>query len=177
MSVANSNNGVAVNLRVNPPEQERAALIKELVNYNQSKIGPRHFSQFGIFARSPTQELIGGLLGCISWKWLSIEVLWVCESARCFGVGGRLLREAEEFALMHDCRFAFVETYSFQARGFYEKHGYRLFGKLENYPPGHECYYLRKTLRAGLAESSTDDIKRAQSTLAKKDKNLAVTVR
>ncbi len=56
-------NGVAVNLRVNPPEQERAALIGKLVHYNQSKAGPRHFSQFGIFLRGPIQELIGGLVG------------------------------------------------------------------------------------------------------------------
>src|SRR6516162_8716363 len=67
--LTNPTDGVAVNLRVNPPEQERAALIKKLVDFNQSKAGPRQFSQFGIFARGPTEELIGGLLGHISWKW------------------------------------------------------------------------------------------------------------
>jgi ribosomal protein S18 acetylase RimI-like enzyme len=99
-----------------------------------------------------------GLLGHISWKWLSIEAFWISESFRRGGFGGRLLREAEEFALTHDCRFAHVETYSFQSRGFYEKHGYRLFGKLANYPLGHECYYLHKTLRARSAEFFGNDI-------------------
>jgi GNAT superfamily N-acetyltransferase len=173
--LTNPTNGVAVNLLVNPSEQERTALIKELVDYNQSKAGPRQFSQFGIFARGHTQELMGGLLGYISWKWLSIEVFWVAESARRLGVGGRLLHKAEEFALRQDCRFALVETYSFQARGFYEKHGYRLFAELENYPIGHECYYLRKTLAAGFAGFSADDIKRAGVLFAQKDKNLVVT--
>ena len=82
-------NAVSVNLRVNPPEQERAALIKKLVDYNQSKAGRRQFSKFGIFARDSTQELIGGLLGYMSWKWLSIEAFWVAESSRGLGMGGR----------------------------------------------------------------------------------------
>ena len=33
--LTNPTNGVAVNLQVNPSEQERTALIKELVDYNQ----------------------------------------------------------------------------------------------------------------------------------------------
>jgi ribosomal protein S18 acetylase RimI-like enzyme len=156
--LTNPTSGVAVTLRLNPPEQERVALISKLVDYNQSKAGPRHFSQFGIFSRGPSQELIGGLLGYISWKWFSIEAFWVAESFHRVGLGARLLRQAEEFALTHDCRFAHVETYSFQARGFYEKHGYGLFGKLENYPLGHNCYYLHKTLRAGSAEFFANDI-------------------
>jgi GNAT superfamily N-acetyltransferase len=97
--------------------------------------GALHNLEF--FLRDLREEVVGGLLGHINWKWLSIDVFWVAESLRRIGLGAQLLREAEEFALAHDCCFAHVETYSFQARGFYEKHGYRLFGRLDNYPLGH----------------------------------------
>ena len=82
-------------------------------------------------------------------------LVWVAE-----------LCEAEEFALTQDCRFAHVETYSFQARGSYKKHGYRLFAKLENYPLDHECYYLHKTLGVGLAEFSADNIQASTGSAA-----------
>ncbi|MEA3146360.1 MAG: hypothetical protein QOI53_1859, partial [Verrucomicrobiota bacterium] len=36
--------------------------------------------------------------------------------------------------------------FDFQARGFYEKNGFHVFGTIENYPIGHERYYLIKRL-------------------------------
>jgi hypothetical protein len=41
-----------------------------------------------------------------------------------------------------------LETHSFQARPFYEKCGYKVFGTLEDYPPGHAKFFLRKRLAA-----------------------------
>ena len=44
------------------------------------------------------------------------------------------------------CRYAHLDTFSYQARPFYDRLGYRLFGELENYPPGHSRFFLRKQL-------------------------------
>ena len=62
------------------------------------------------------------------------------------GTGRRILIAAEEEALRRGCRYAWLDTFSFQARGFYEKLGYSVFGTLEDYPAGHSRYFLRKTL-------------------------------
>ena len=57
-----------------------------------------------------------------------------------------MLAAAEAEALRRGCRGARLFTYSFQARGFYEKHGYTVFGVLDDFPPGHSQIWLRKTL-------------------------------
>jgi hypothetical protein len=52
--------------------------------------------------------------------------------------------EAE--AIRRGCHGAFLDTFSYQARPFYEKLGYEVFGTLEDYPPGHQRFYMRKRL-------------------------------
>ncbi|MGC6728099.1 hypothetical protein ACP0GO_26835, partial [Escherichia coli] len=39
-----------------------------------------------------------------------------------------------------------LDTYSFQARGFYEKLGYTVFGTIDDFPPGHQRFFGRKRL-------------------------------
>jgi hypothetical protein len=54
----------------------------------------------------------------------------------------------EEEATRRGCKYAYLDTLSFQARGFYEKHGYTVFGELAHFPPGHRKYFLKKDLLA-----------------------------
>lgn len=51
---------------------------------------------------------------------------------------------AEAEALQRGCSRAKLRTFSFQARGFYEKEGYRVVGELEDYPPGETFYWMQK---------------------------------
>jgi len=44
------------------------------------------------------------------------------------------------------CHSAWLDTFEFQARGFYERLGYSCFGELPNYPVGFSRYFLKKTL-------------------------------
>ncbi|HAK36566.1 MAG TPA: biphenyl 2,3-dioxygenase, partial [Pantoea sp.] len=62
------------------------------------------------------------------------------------GVGTQLIRAAEEEARRRGCRYAQVDTASFQARPFYEKLGYSLRFSLDNYPRHHQRHYLSKAL-------------------------------
>lgn len=90
-----------------------------------------------------------GLMGRLLWSWsgegfLYVSNLWVHESLRGQDYGSRLLRQAEDAAQEAGCRAAYLTTFSFQARPFYEKQGYRCVGALENYPPGHSYYWMAK---------------------------------
>ena len=49
-------------------------------------------------------------------------------------------------AIRRGCFAATLETHSYEALGFYQKRGYEVFGMLEDYPPGHSKYFLRKRL-------------------------------
>jgi GNAT superfamily N-acetyltransferase len=77
-----------------------------------------------------------------------VELLFVPESLRRGGLGRRLMRDAEEEAIRRGCRGAWLDTFSFQARGFYERLGYAAFGLIEDYPPGHSRIFLKKTFGA-----------------------------
>lgn len=47
------------------------------------------------------------------------------------------------------CKYAFVDTFSFQAPAFYEKHGYREVFTLEDYPYTEKRHYYTKALQRG----------------------------
>ncbi len=93
-----------------------------------------------------TGDIRGGLVGEICWNWMEVKILMVDEDLRSGGHGTRLLREAERIASARGCDFIKLDTLSFQARGFYEKHGYDVFGTLENVGRDHRHFYMKKDL-------------------------------
>jgi len=92
-------------------------------------------------------RLLGGLVGSTVWGWLYINLLWVDKSRRGAGLGRKLVLAAEAEAVRRGCHAAFLNTFSFQARGFYEKLDYTVFGQLDDFPPGHQRIYLQKRLK------------------------------
>jgi len=86
------------------------------------------------------------LLGEIRWRWLYVAKLWVSESVRGKGHGSELLRAAESHSRAEGCLGIYLDTFEYQARPFYEKLGFELFGTLEGYPPGYRQFYLAKRL-------------------------------
>jgi len=93
-----------------------------------------------------TGEVLGGLYGSTGYGYLHLDMLYVPESLRGTGLGRRLMRQAEAEAIRRGCHGAYLDTFDFQARGFYEKLGYTVFGTLEETPPGHRRFFLSKPL-------------------------------
>ena len=104
--------------------------------------------KFAVFAGNTDGEIVGGIRAKAFWGYLCIELLWLDEAERNRGVGTRLVLDAEAFALQHGFSRSRVETTSFQAKPFYEKLGYEVYGELEDCPEGHTSYYLKKQLRS-----------------------------
>jgi ribosomal protein S18 acetylase RimI-like enzyme len=99
-----------------------------------------------VFLWNPRDRVVGGVVGEIFGGWLYISLLWVEESLRHQGYGTNLMDMLEKEAIQRGCRYAHVDTFSFEARPFYEKLGYTVFGTLEDYPEGHCKYFLKKNL-------------------------------
>ncbi|MDP9315272.1 MAG: GNAT family N-acetyltransferase [Chloroflexota bacterium] len=97
-----------------------------------------------LFLRDEHQTIVGGLTASTYWVWLDIDNLWLHENLRHHGYGGQLLQRAEQVAIQRGCHHARLSTFSFQARGFYEKFGYYVIGQLTDYPPGESYFWLRK---------------------------------
>jgi RimJ/RimL family protein N-acetyltransferase len=123
--------------------EEHAAVIGGLVGYNDGQVGQEVFRGLYVLAREG-ETIVGGLLGYTHWNWLFIGHLWLAEAQRGSGVGRRMLELAEREATQRGCHHAHCDTFDFQALPFYQKLGFEIFGRLEDYPPGHTRYFLQK---------------------------------
>jgi GNAT superfamily N-acetyltransferase len=115
-------------------------------NHNIAVTGRVEWYPIAFFVRDERGEVLGGLLGNIWAGWLHVGTLGVAAPIRRRGFGRELMQHAEAYAIARGCTNAFLDTFSFQARPFYEKLGYRVFGTLENHPAGHEHYFMAKQL-------------------------------
>lgn len=114
--------------------------------FNQAQIGDYAYLDFALYARDSENQVVGGLFGHSGMGWLYIDYLWLADSQRGNGLGAHLLGLAEDEARRRGCTGVFLYTYSFQAPGFYQKQGYEQMGVLEDCPPGHKRFYLKKRL-------------------------------
>jgi GNAT superfamily N-acetyltransferase len=127
-------------------ESIRAALVRGLFDYNARQTGITDFRPLGFALRDTRGDVVGGLWGRTVYGWLFVELLFVPESMRGQGIGTQLLDRAETEARLRGCGNVWLDTFEFQARGFYERLGYRCFGELADYPPGFSRYFMRKAL-------------------------------
>lgn len=114
--------------------------------YNVEQAGESHGEQICFVLYAPDQEVAGGLIGSTHWGWFHINLLFVREELRGCGYGHQLLMLAEAAARELGAKHAYLDTFSFQAPDFYKRHGYRVFGELRDFPPGHQRCYLTKEL-------------------------------
>jgi ribosomal protein S18 acetylase RimI-like enzyme len=134
-------------LQPEPSPEERYRIIDPLIAYNEEKAGPRNSKEFAFSVCSETGEFVGGLLGYTHWNHFFVAAVFVDQQFRRQGVGRELLKRAEALALEQGCDAIYLDSSDFQAPGFYEKLGFKVFGKLEDYPPGHQRFYLVKRIR------------------------------
>lgn len=123
---------------------DRDVIVAGLVAYNARHGFPWPWRDLNFALHDASGTIIGGLLGETNAGWLFIRALWVDEAQRGRGHGSRLLAAAEAEAQARNCLGVYLDTYSFQARPFYERAGYRVFGELPDHPPGGVKYYLAK---------------------------------
>ena len=80
------------------------------------------------------------------WGMLFIDELFVSETYRNKNLASYLMRKVENEAKLIGATLAHTDTFDFQAKDFYLKQCYEIFGVLEDCPPGHKRYYMKKVL-------------------------------
>ena len=145
ISIPELGSGYRLTVEDSPAEADVDVLPNGLETYNESQ-WPQHppWRPMAIFLRERTR-IAAGLAGDTYCGWLFVKYLWVSDALRGRGVGRELMARAETLARDCGCHSAWLDTFSFQARGFYEKLGYEEFGRLD-YPPGHSRHFMRKSL-------------------------------
>jgi GNAT superfamily N-acetyltransferase len=139
--------GYRLTVEDNPRDADVEILPHRLEAFNERQWpGHQQWRPLGVFVRDG-REVVAGLVGETYCGWLFVRYLWVSDSLRSHGVGRALMGEAEACARERGCHSAWLDTFSFQAPGFYQKLGYEEFGRLDH-PPDHQRHFLRKRLTA-----------------------------
>ncbi|MFF3500157.1 GNAT family N-acetyltransferase [Streptomyces sp. NPDC003247] len=123
-------------------------LTEELIAFNTVATGAADRGSFSVKVADEAGELVGGLA---AWTWgglCGIDLLWVRDDSREEGWGSRILRAAEAEARRRGCDRVAVSSFTFQAPGFYRRHGYVETGRTLGIPGGHADVHLFKSLVA-----------------------------
>jgi GNAT superfamily N-acetyltransferase len=137
---------MTIDLIASPDDAHRQTILDALVAYNTQKTGVNDYRPLAVVVRDDGGREVGGLWGWTAFDWLFVELFVLPESARRQGLGTTILRKAESEAVARGCRGVWLDTYEFQARGFYEKQGYTCFGEIEDHPRGSSRYFMKKAL-------------------------------
>ncbi|MCL2354989.1 MAG: GNAT family N-acetyltransferase [Oscillospiraceae bacterium] len=142
-----------INVKFNLSDENKKFLKQGLEKYNFSKnnyFNPEIYKKdrkyFGFYAYK-NDDIIGGAYGWIEYEnWVWLDLLYVDDHCRGFDVGTKLMTSVEKFAKENGCIGIRTTTWDFQARGFYEKMGFVVFGQLENFPIGATDHHLKKVI-------------------------------
>ena len=134
----------------NCKENDGDYICDRLVEYNLSKVPATQeilFENINKKFLNANGEIIAGCVARMyCWNVLYIDILWVDENYRHQGLGSKLLEYVENTAKEKGCYLIHLDTFDFQAKDFYLKHGYEIFGILTDCPKGHCRYYLKKNI-------------------------------
>lgn len=125
-------------------------ICDRLVEYNLSKVPAEQEILFDNINRKIVDDKGKIVAGCIArmycWNVMYIDILWVDKTYRKCGIGSALLKSVESEAREKGCRLVHLDTFDFQAKDFYLKYGYEVFGELKDCPANHSRYFLSKVL-------------------------------
>ena len=130
----------------NIDENSQKTIYEGLRAYNLEHLEDKNPKDLGVYARDTEGNIVAGLIGTTHGNWLMVKFLWVSESLRGQNIGSEILKQAESTAKERGCKFAFLDTFSFQAPLFCQKHGYQEVFALEEYPLTGKRYYFTKKL-------------------------------
>jgi GNAT superfamily N-acetyltransferase len=139
---------VATDLAVthDPDPDDRVTILDALMAHNDQVMGPSDHRPLTLLLRDADGKVAGGLIASTGRRWLHVQQFALPATARRGGLGRRILAMAEAEARARGCVGAYLATASYQARPFYEKQGYAVFGTIDDYLPGASRYQMCKHL-------------------------------
>ena len=135
----------SVTLEDDPDPADRDAILGPLLAANEAAVGPSGRAALAVLVRDPAGTVVGGLWGRSGYGHLFVELL-AMGAARGHGLGRQVMALAEAEARRRNLQGIWLDTFTFQAEGFYKKLGFTEFGRITGYPPGHDRIFLIKRL-------------------------------
>lgn len=142
-------------LKLDPDAADEAVVLDGLRDYNQQAGGPSDYQPIAVLLKDDNGTPVGGLTGQAIYGWLFIKLLHIPDAYRGKGFGTQLMERAEAFARERGLTGIWLDTFEFQARPFYEKLGYSVFGTIADHPAGGARYFLQKRLDGASTQRET----------------------
>ena len=135
-----------MNIEINDyiDELVKNVVFSGLRSYND-KFATRNQMDFSIVAKQDG-KIVGVAIGESKYDWLILQYLWIEELFRGQGLGNTIIKNLETLARKRNLVGIHLDTFEFQARGFYEKSGFVLFGEIADHPSGYKRYFMKKNL-------------------------------
>jgi ribosomal protein S18 acetylase RimI-like enzyme len=128
-------------------QQHKAAVVDGLNNYALKKKGVgKDNGSFSFVILDGNNKFLAGVTGYNYFGCCYIDLLCVDEDSRDKGYGSLLIKKVEDLGRKRNCLFMALNTMDFEARPFYEKHGYQVEFTREGFEQDSVQYYMRKAL-------------------------------
>jgi GNAT superfamily N-acetyltransferase len=128
-----------------PPDEVREAIFQPLRAENRRRMPRLNDARTVAYClKDDTETIIGGLWAQLLFDWVYLDLLFVPHEQQRNGIGRELMDRLAQFAEENDATGIWLETFAFQARGFYEKCGYEVFATLKGRDPGTDQYLMRR---------------------------------
>lgn len=130
-------------------ELEIEYIDNTLGDFNKTKVNytsAMDFTPLNYHIKDQDGLIIAGINALSCWQMIYISELYVAEEYRHQGIGSFFMHKIEEEGRNNGCLIAHTDTFDWQAKDFYLKHGYEVFGVIENCPPGHCRFFMKKKL-------------------------------
>ena len=121
--------------------------------YNLTEPEIQKVIQLSVFAREDPTEIRGGAVGRTWGQCCELQQLWIAEQARGQRIGTELMDRFENEAQRRGCTLVYLDTFTFQARPFYEKRGYQVVFETQGFTNGIVKYTMHKRLEAAKTEA------------------------
>ncbi|CAM3907480.1 acetyltransferase [Vibrio aerogenes CECT 7868] len=122
-----------IDFTLSPTSEEIETIYQGLGQFNQKHVPEIDDQAFAFFIRDESGAVIGGLTGFIYITSIQIRFLWLSEALRNQGTGRQLIEQVENEAKQRNIPNIAVDTYTFQAPGFYELCGFDEIGRYKDY--------------------------------------------
>jgi GNAT superfamily N-acetyltransferase len=129
-----------------PPLEDTGEINRRLVAFNRRIANRPNPQRFAVTLRDNKGALRGGITAISHWDVLFIDDFWIDEDLQGRRLGSRLLAAVEREGLNRGANIAYLDTFSWQARPFYEKQGYTVFGELPYANGQHKRFFMSKVL-------------------------------
>jgi ribosomal protein S18 acetylase RimI-like enzyme len=128
------------------PSPEEIEVIRRGVLEEATAAGMGDTIPFAFTIKDRNSRILAGSTGSTMYGFLFIEWLWIHRDYRNKKWGSKLLKTTEELGRKRNCSVCCLFTMSWEALGFYQKHGYEIEFTREGFEKNAKMYMLRKAL-------------------------------